>query len=427
MNFLTNLNLNTNELQNARIHVLTTAPTVAKEGQVYYNSVSDKIFVYDGSKWIDLGVKYSQTDSTSSVITGLSDAGVVSTTAVGDLTIGEDKLSDILSGLQDAIDGIDVATDENDGLMSAEDKLKLDGIAAGAEVNVQSDWAETDATSDAFILNKPSVYTKDEIDGKVEDIEDEISDLDGKIDGIGSAVAGGLKFFVVSELPDISALTDEQFAAMTPGTIYLIPKDNGEAPDTKVEYIFIKGEDKEHSSYEQIGELQPSLEDYLKTEDLEDALDGINISDTVVTIPAPTEADVDATEDRDVSEAIAQIMSDIASAQSTADEAQDAAGDAQSAADAAQETADSALEAVQALTPASFIKKATATIAAGQTTATATLTIPEGKSAVVMTVIEKDGSDVVYTDAKINATNVVFEIADAYKNPITCEVFYYIA
>ena len=35
-------------------------------------------------------------------------------------------------------------------------KTKLDGIAAGAEVNVQSDWNETTTTSDAFIKNKPT-------------------------------------------------------------------------------------------------------------------------------------------------------------------------------------------------------------------------------------------------------------------------------
>lgn len=39
------------------------------------------------------------------------------------------------------------------------DKTKLDGIEAGAEVNVQADFAETDPTSDSFILNKPpSLY-----------------------------------------------------------------------------------------------------------------------------------------------------------------------------------------------------------------------------------------------------------------------------
>jgi hypothetical protein len=39
------------------------------------------------------------------------------------------------------------------------DKNKLDGIAANAEVNVQSDWAIQDESSDAFIKNKPTIPT----------------------------------------------------------------------------------------------------------------------------------------------------------------------------------------------------------------------------------------------------------------------------
>lgn len=48
------------------------------------------------------------------------------------------------------------ATQQKDGLMSSADKTKLDSIAAGAEVNVQSDWNVTDTASDAFIKNKPT-------------------------------------------------------------------------------------------------------------------------------------------------------------------------------------------------------------------------------------------------------------------------------
>ena len=37
------------------------------------------------------------------------------------------------------------------------DETKLDGIAEGAEVNVQADWNITDVNSDAHILNKPTI------------------------------------------------------------------------------------------------------------------------------------------------------------------------------------------------------------------------------------------------------------------------------
>lgn len=43
----------------------------------------------------------------------------------------------------------------NAGLMSGADKTKLDGIAAGAEVNVNADWNA--GTGDAQVLNKPTL------------------------------------------------------------------------------------------------------------------------------------------------------------------------------------------------------------------------------------------------------------------------------
>lgn len=43
---------------------------------------------------------------------------------------------------------------------TSSEKTKLQGIAAGAEVNVQSDWSVTDSTSDAYIANKPTIPTK---------------------------------------------------------------------------------------------------------------------------------------------------------------------------------------------------------------------------------------------------------------------------
>ena len=47
-----------------------------------------------------------------------------------------------------------VHTDNN---FTNADKGKLDGIASGAEVNVQSNWNETDPASDAYIANKPTI------------------------------------------------------------------------------------------------------------------------------------------------------------------------------------------------------------------------------------------------------------------------------
>lgn len=51
------------------------------------------------------------------------------------------------------------ATTSASGLMSASDKTKLNGIATGAEVNVQSDWNQATTTADDYIKNKPTLAT----------------------------------------------------------------------------------------------------------------------------------------------------------------------------------------------------------------------------------------------------------------------------
>lgn len=56
-------------------------------------------------------------------------------------------------GTGNVVDNNYVHTDNN---YTTEEKSKLAGIAAGAEVNVQADWTESDTESDAYINNKPT-------------------------------------------------------------------------------------------------------------------------------------------------------------------------------------------------------------------------------------------------------------------------------
>ena len=58
-------------------------------------------------------------------------------------------------GLVDAENGKGLS--ENDFTDALKDKL--DGIASGAEVNVQADWTEADNTADDYIKNKPNLAT----------------------------------------------------------------------------------------------------------------------------------------------------------------------------------------------------------------------------------------------------------------------------
>lgn len=66
------------------------------------------------------------------------------------------KTSELTNDSNFVVDSGYVHTDNN---YTTTEKNKLAGIAAGAEVNVQSDWNVTDSSSDAFIKNKPTIPT----------------------------------------------------------------------------------------------------------------------------------------------------------------------------------------------------------------------------------------------------------------------------
>ncbi len=76
------------------------------------------------------------------------------TAASGDAFIQNKPNVQYTSAIPNAVASVG-ENDPVEGLMSGDDKDKLDGIATGAEVNVQSDW--TAASGDAFIVNKPPI------------------------------------------------------------------------------------------------------------------------------------------------------------------------------------------------------------------------------------------------------------------------------
>lgn len=126
MNYLVNLNLNKNELQNAVIHPLTVAPANPVTGQVYYNSTDKFIYVYEGAEWKPAGVVYKQGSTTGAVITGLDDKGNVTTTEVKGLTLN--GITPVMGGY--VTDGMTL-----EAAIKALDEAVKNAVAGGGEVN----------------------------------------------------------------------------------------------------------------------------------------------------------------------------------------------------------------------------------------------------------------------------------------------------
>ena len=93
--FLSNLDLSKNELQNARIQSLATAPSSPTEAQIYWNSVDEALYIYDGSTWVDLSTQgYTYSAGTGLTLSGTT-FSVSYGTSAGTAAQGNDsRLSD---------------------------------------------------------------------------------------------------------------------------------------------------------------------------------------------------------------------------------------------------------------------------------------------------------------------------------------------
>lgn len=131
-------------------------------------------------------------------------------------------------------------------------KNKLDGIASGAEVNVQANWTQTNTTADDYIKNKPSTfppsthdhddryYTESEVDAKIADAISGVTQFD---------------YEVFESLVDLLGVPGKK------GTIYLVPHQHDGSNDSYDEYVWVV-DNVIGEHYEKIGNTDIDLSGY---------------------------------------------------------------------------------------------------------------------------------------------------------------------
>lgn len=120
-----------------------------------YNAIDTKVDKVEG-KGLSTN-DYVTADKTK--VTNINEVieAVTKNITATDISITLDKRNLVTNVVENIELNLPASTTALAGLMLPADKIKLNGIAAGAEVNVNADWNATEG--DAFILNKPTLAT----------------------------------------------------------------------------------------------------------------------------------------------------------------------------------------------------------------------------------------------------------------------------
>lgn len=139
--FLVNIDLNQNGIQNVSLQKLTTAPSNPTKGQVYYNTVDNRSYYWNGNSWVGMD-SFGATMSAENIVTAINGSTFLidddnlsanvndaiskahNTHAISDVS----GLQTVLDSKVDKIAGKGLSTND----YTTTEKTKLSGITTGA-------------------------------------------------------------------------------------------------------------------------------------------------------------------------------------------------------------------------------------------------------------------------------------------------------
>jgi hypothetical protein len=105
--YLSSINLSKNELQNAVIQNLASAPSTPAEGQIYYNTTDERMYFYDGTQWVDMSGDIQDVLGGAGLTASTSANGDVITLNIGQGTgiqVNADSIELNHLGIEDLVD-----------------------------------------------------------------------------------------------------------------------------------------------------------------------------------------------------------------------------------------------------------------------------------------------------------------------------------